>query len=137
VVGDPAANPTAGPGRQPGRDRRGPGRDLVVLQRRQQEAVATARAVCHHTQLHRARRRVVEQRRQGRDPGPLAWFTVEGVLEDQVVRAVWADGRLRCDRLLESRARRLVDLGAEFGGEEVPRRYRASLQAPAAAVLLT
>jgi hypothetical protein len=67
----------------------------------------------------------------------LAWFTVEGVLEDQVVRAVWADGRLRCDRLLESRARRLVDLGAEFGGEEVPRQYRASLQAPAAAVLLT
>ena len=61
--------------------------DLVVLQRRQQEAVATARAVCHHTQRHRARR--------------------------------------------------LVDLGAEFGGEEVPRRYRASLQAPAAAVLLT
>jgi hypothetical protein len=63
--------------------------------------------------------------------GPLAWFAVEGVLADQVVRAVWADGQLCCDRLLESRARLLVDLGlgAEFGSEAVPRRYRASLQA--------
>jgi len=31
----------------------------------------------------------------------------------------------------------LVDLGAEFGCEDVPRRYRASLQAPPTAVLLT
>ena len=110
---------------------------LVVLQRRQQEAVATARALCHRSQLRRARRQVVDQRRQGRDPGLLAWFAVEGVLDDQVVRAIWADGQLCCDRLLESRARLLVDLGAEFGSEEVPRRYRASLQAPPVAVLLT
>ena len=109
----------------------------AILQRRQQEAVATARAIRHHTQAQRARRRVVDQRRQGRDPGPLAWFAVEGMIDDQVVRAVWADGQLRCDRRLESRARLLVDLGAEFGCEEVPRRYRASLQAPPAAVLLT
>lgn len=104
--------------------------DLVVLQRRQQEVVAAARAIRHHTQLHRARRQLRNQRRQGRDPGLLAWFAVEGVLDDQVVRAVWADGELCCDRLLESRARLLVDLGAEFGCEEVPRRYRASLQTP-------
>lgn len=112
-------------------------RRQVILQRRHQEAVATARAICHRAQLHRTRRRVAAQRRQGHDPGLLAWFAVEGVLDDQVVRAVWADGQLSCDRRLESRARLLVDLGAEFGHEDVPRRYRASLQAPPAAVLLT
>lgn len=112
-------------------------KDLVVLQRRQQEAVAAARAIYHRAQLHRARRQVANQRRQGRDPGPLAWFAVQGLVDDQVVRAVWADGRLCCDRLLESRARLLVDLGAEFGCEEDPPRYQASLQAPPMAVLLT
>jgi hypothetical protein len=111
--------------------------ELVVLQRRQQEAVAAARAICHRAQLQRARRQIAAERRQGRDPGPLAWFAVEGLIADQVVRAVWADGQLCCDRPLESRARLLVDLGAEFSSEEVPRRYRASLQAPPAAVLLT
>jgi len=58
---------------------------LVVLQRRQQEAVAVARALCHRSQLQRARRQV-DQRRQDHNPGPLAWFAVEGVLDDQVVR---------------------------------------------------
>ena len=35
------------------------------------------------------------------------------------------------------RARLLVDLGAEFGSDDPPRRYLASLQAPPVAVLLT
>jgi hypothetical protein len=65
--------------------------------------------------------------------GPLAWFAVQGVIDQQVVRAVWADGRLCCDRLLEVRARLLVDLGAEFSSEILhagttpasrPRRWR-------------
>jgi hypothetical protein len=110
---------------------------LVVLQRRQQEAVATARAVCHRARLQRARRQVAGDRRQGRNPGPLAWFAVEGVLDDQVVQAVWADGQLCCDRLLDRRARLLVDLGAEFHSDDPPRQFRASLQAPPIAVLLT
>lgn len=84
----------------------------AILQRRQQEAVAAARAICHRVLLHRARRQVAAQRREGRDPGPLGWFALEGVLDDQVVRAVWADGQLCCDRLLKARARLLVDLGA-------------------------
>lgn len=108
-----------------------------MLRRRQQEAVAAARAICHHVLLHRARRQVAAQRRQGRDPGPLAWFAVQGVLDDEVVRAVWADGQLCCDRLLESRARLLVDPGAKFGCEEASPCYQASLQAPPVAVLLT
>jgi hypothetical protein len=111
--------------------------DLAVLQHRQQEAIAAARAICHRVQLRRARQQVADRRRQGRDPGPLAWFAIEGVLDDQVVRAVWADGQLCCDQLLEARARLLVDLGAEFGSQEAPPRYQASLQAPPAAVLLT
>ena len=91
-----------------------------------------------------ARRRVLLQRRQGQQVGPLAWFAVEGLIDQQVVRAVWADGQLSCDRLLGARARLLgararllVDLGAEFSSDDPPRRYRASLQAPPVAVLLT
>jgi hypothetical protein len=111
--------------------------DLAVLQHRQQAAIAAARALCHRAQLHRARWVVATRRRQGRDPGPLGWSALEGVLDDQVVRAVWTDGQLCCDRLLEARARLLVDLGAGFGREEGPPRYQASLQAPPPAVLLT
>jgi hypothetical protein len=59
------------------------------------------------------------------------------VIDQQVVRAVWSDGRLCCDRLLDARARVLVDLGAEFSSDDPPRRYYASLQAPPVAVLLT
>jgi hypothetical protein len=109
----------------------------VVLRRRHQEATASAQRICHTARLNQARRRVAAERRRGRDPGLPAWFAVEGVIADQPVRAVWADGRLHCDRLLEARARLLVDLGAEFGAHDVRRRYRASLQAPPAAVLLT
>lgn len=109
----------------------------AILERRHQEAMATARQICHSSRLERARRRVAAERRQGRDPGPLAWFRVEGVIGDRVVRAVWTDHQLSCDRVLESRARLLVDLGAEFGCDDVALRYRASLQAPPAAVLLT
>jgi hypothetical protein len=108
----------------------------VLLQRRQQEAVATARAVGHRAQLVLARQRVRRQRLQGQAVGPLAWFAVQGKIDQQVVRAVWADGRLCCDRLLEVRARRLVvDLGPEFGSDDPARRYRASLQVPPVAVL--
>ena len=113
------------------------GRRQVLLQRRQQEAVATARAVCHRAQLVLARQRVRRQRRHGDEVGPLAWFAVQGVIDQQVVRAVWSDGQLCCDRLLEVRARLLVGLGAEFGSDDPPRRYHASLQAPPVAVLLT
>ena len=59
------------------------------------------------------------------------------MIDHQVVRAIWIDGRLRCDRLLDARARLLIDLGAEFRSDDPPRRYRASLQAPPVAVLLT
>jgi hypothetical protein len=54
--------------------------------------VATARAVGHRSQLVLARQRVRRQRRQGQQVGPLAWFAVQGVIDQQVVRAVWADG---------------------------------------------
>ena len=104
-------------------------RQQELLQRRHQEAVATARAVGHRSQLVLARQRVRQQRRQGQQVGPLAWFAVQGLIDQQVVRAVWADERLCCDRLLEVRARLLVDLGAEFNSDDPPRRYHASLQA--------
>jgi hypothetical protein len=112
-------------------------RRQMLLQRRHQEAVATARAVWHRSQLLLARQRVRRQRRQGEQVGPLAWFAVQGVIDQQVVRAVWNDGQLCCDRLLGARARLLVDLGAEFSSDDPPRRYYASLQAPPVAVLLT
>jgi hypothetical protein len=112
-------------------------RQQVLLQRRQQEAVATARTVCHRSQLQLARQRVGRQRRQGQEVGPLAWFAVQGVIDQQVVRAIWTEGQLCCDRLLGARARLLVDLGAEFRSDDPPRRYHASLQAPPVAVLLT
>jgi hypothetical protein len=109
----------------------------VVLERRQQEAVAAARAICHASQLHLARHRVGRQRCRGLQVGPLAWFGVEGRIGERVVRAVWADGRLTCDRLLASRAQLMVDLGAELICHDPPRRFMASLQAPPMAVLLT
>ena len=112
-------------------------RQQVLLQRRHQEAVATARAVCHRSQLQLARQRVRRQRHQGQGVGPLAWFAVQGVIDQQVVRAVWTEGQLCCDRLLGARARLLVDLGAEFRSDDPPRRFHASLQAPPIAVLLT
>jgi hypothetical protein len=109
----------------------------VVLERRQQEAVATARAICHASQVCLARQQVARQRRHGHRVGPLAWFGIEGIIEEQVVRAVWSDGHLTCDQLLGSRAQLLVDLGAEFRADDPPRRFMASLQAPPVAVLLT
>jgi hypothetical protein len=112
-------------------------RRQVLLQRRHQEAVASARAVCHRAQRQLAHQRVSRQRRQGKEVGPLAWFAVEGVIDEQVVRAVWTDGRLCCDRLLGARARQLVDLGAEFRSDDSPHRYLASLHSPPVAVLLT
>lgn len=112
-------------------------RRKVLLQRRHQEAVASSRAICHRAQLQLARQRVRRQRRQGQAVGPLAWFGIQGVIDEQVVRAVWTDGRLSCDRILGARARLLVDLGAEFRSDDPPRRYQASLQAPPVAILLT
>ena len=109
----------------------------AVLERRHQEVVATARAICHTSRVQLARQRVARQRRQGRQVGPLAWFAVQGVVDEQVVRAVWTDGRLTCDRPLGARARLLVDLGAEFTRDDPPRWFVASLQAPPIAVLLT
>jgi hypothetical protein len=110
---------------------------FVVLERRQQEVVAAARTLCHTAQVHRACQQVARQRRQGQQTEPLAWFAIQGIIDEQVVRAVWSDGQLRCDRLLRSRARLLVDLGAEFRSDDPPRRFVASLQAPPVAVLLT
>ena len=63
-------------------------RQQELLQRRHHEAVATARAVCHRSQLVLARQRVRRQRRQGQQVGSLAWFTVQGVIDQQVVRAI-------------------------------------------------
>jgi len=101
-----------------------------MTQHLQQPAQRSDRAATLAVTVALARRRVLLQRRQGQQVGPLAWFAVEGLIDQQVVRAVWADGRLCCDRLL-------VDLGAEFSSDDPPRRYRASLQAPPVAVLLT
>ena len=67
----------------------------------------------------------------GRWPGSRS----QGKIDQQVVRAVRADGQLCCDRLPEVRARRLIDLGVEFSSDDPPRRYHASLQAPPVAVL--
>jgi hypothetical protein len=113
-------------------------RRQVLLRRRHQEAVATARAVGHRSRLV-----------LGPPAGPAAtppgvsrlacwpgsWS--QGKIDQHVVRADWADGQLCCDRLLEVRARLLIDLGAEFGSDDPPRRYPASLQAPPVAVLVT
>jgi hypothetical protein len=109
----------------------------VVLKRRHQEAVAAARAICHTSRQSLARVRVARQRRQGQQVGPLAWFAVQGIIDEQVVRAVWTDGQLTCDRPLRCRAKLLVDLGAQFDCDDPPRRFLASLQAPPIAVLLT
>jgi hypothetical protein len=109
----------------------------AVLERRHQEAVAAARAICHTSQVYLARQGVARQRRQGRQVEPLAWFAIQGVIGEQVVRALWSDGRLTCDGPLHDRARLLVDLGAEFSCADPPRRFVASLHAPAVAVLLT
>jgi hypothetical protein len=102
----------------------------VVLKRRHQEAVAAARAICHSSRQSLARVRVVRQRRQGQQVGPLAWFAVQGVIDEQVVRAVWTDGQLTCDRPLRCRAKLLADLGAQFDCDDPPRRFLASLQTP-------
>ena len=67
---------------------------------------ATARAICDRSQLQLGR----QQRLQGTEGGPLAWFAIQEVIDHQVVWAVWTDGRLSCDRLLGARARLLVDL---------------------------
>ena len=57
--------------------------------------------------------------RWGRWPG----FGVEGMIGEQMVRAVWADGRqLTCDRILDSQARLLVDQGAVFSCDDPPGR---------------
>jgi hypothetical protein len=51
-----------------------------------------------------------QQRLQGTEGGPLAWFAIQEVIDHQVVRAIWTDERLTCDRLLGARARLLVYL---------------------------
>jgi hypothetical protein len=94
-----------------------------TTRRHHQQALATARAVCHRSQLELAGQGIRRQRRQGIEVGPLAWFAVQGVIDDHVVRALWSDGRLRGARLL-------VDRGVEFRSDDPPRRYRASLPAP-------
>ena len=63
---------------------------------------------------------------RGQQVGLLAWFVVQGKIDQQVVRADWSDGRLCCDRLL-------IDLGAEFSSDDP----HTSLQAPLVAVLVT
>ena len=47
---------------------------------------------------------------QGTEGGPLARFAIQEVIDHQVVRAIWTDERLTCDRLLGARARLLVYL---------------------------
>jgi hypothetical protein len=68
--------------------------------------VATARAICHRSQLQLG----LQQRLQGTEGGPLVWFAIQEVIDHQVVRAIWTDERLACDRLLGARARLLVYL---------------------------
>jgi hypothetical protein len=72
------------------------------------------------------------QRLQGTEGGPLAWFAIQEVIDHhQVVRAIWTEERLTCDRLLGARARLLIDLGAEVRSDDPPRRYHARPQVPA------
>jgi hypothetical protein len=109
----------------------------LVLHSRSRELIGTSRKLRHACQVQRARHEVARSRRQGSWLDVPAWFAVEGVLDGQVVRACWAQGQLTCDRALRERAMLLVDLGDELTTDDPPRRFVASLQAPAIAVALT
>ena len=91
----------------------------------------------HRSRVQRAHRQVARARTAGLTITPPGWFAVEGIIDGQVVRASWSNGRLACDQLLGSRAALLVDLGEEFVSADPQRRYVASLQAPPMAVALT
>jgi hypothetical protein len=91
----------------------------------------------HRSRVQQARRQTARARGTGLTITPPGWFAVEGIIDGQVVRASWTDGRLACDELLRSRAALLVALEEEFVSADPPRRYVASLQAPPMAVALT
>ncbi len=107
------------------------------LQARCQRLWDRSGELVHHSRIQRVRRQAARQRATGVVITPPGWFAVEGIIDGQVVRACWADGRLACDQLLRSRAALLVDLGEEFVSADPPRRFLASLQAPPVAVALT
>ena len=109
----------------------------VGLQDRCQRVWGRTGELVHRSRVQRARRQVARLRTAGLTITPPGWFAVEGMIDGQVVRACWADGRLACDQLLRSRAALLVDLGEEFVPADPPRRFLASLQAPPMAVALT
>jgi hypothetical protein len=107
------------------------------LQDRCAQAWARTGELVHRSRVQRARRQVARLRAAGVNLTPPGWFAVEGMIDGQVVRACWVNGRLDCDQPLWSRAALLVDLGEEFVSVDPPRRYVASLQAPPMAVALT
>ena len=96
---------------------------MAMNQHIQQPAQRGDRVAARTGAASLARRQVLLQRRH-QEAVATAW-------------AVWSDGQLCCDRLLDARARLLVDLGVELSSDDPPRRYNASLQAPPVAVLLT
>jgi hypothetical protein len=67
-----------------------------------------------------------QQRLQGTEGGPLAWFAIQEVIDHQVVRAIWTDERLTCDRLLVLGPGCWSTWSAEFHSDDPPRRYHAS-----------
>ena len=63
---------------------------------------------------------------QGTEGGPLARFAIQEVIDHQVVRAIWTDERLTCDRLLVLGPGCWSTWSAEFHSDDPPRRYHAS-----------
>jgi hypothetical protein len=65
------------------------------------------------------------------------WFSVTGVLNERVVWARWARGRLRCHPELMTHARLLVELGTVFANANPPAAVEATVTGDPASVMLT
>jgi hypothetical protein len=89
----------------------------------------------HACRVQRATGHTVRTRWRG-SPA-LGQFLVEGLVDGELVAAVWSDGRLDCDDRLRARALILVDLEEEFVYTDPPRCFIATLEGPPIAVALT
>jgi len=87
--------------------------------------------------INRARLQAAWRQCRGDGDGRLTWFVIHGLIDGRAVWGSWAAGELRCDPLLEARARLLVDLEESFVFEDPPRCLAASLEHPPVAVALT
>jgi hypothetical protein len=112
-------------------------RRAVEAKQRSAELVAASRGLRHASRVLLAWEQTQRARHRGLPVAPPAWFALVGMVDGRVVRAVFDNGRLRCDPLLERRGGLLVELGEEFTCDQPPRRFQASLQAPPVAVALT